>query len=81
MTSGEHVLWEREEIDGVLQCVMRDCCTGAELQVRRCPPRSPGSAQAADDDATIVLRELYPLKSDLYERAIELRASYEQPER
>ena len=46
-----------------IECVMISCCAGAELQVRR------GDA--------IVLRELYPTKSDLYERATDLRAQYE----
>ena len=36
-------------------CWMITCCSGAELQVRR--------------REEIVLRELYPTKSDLYERA------------
>ena len=45
--------------NGDLACVMISCCSGAELQVRR-----------ADD---IILRELYPTKSDLYERARELQ--------
>ena len=45
---------------GDVECVMISCCTGAELQVRR-----------AD---AIILRELYPTKSDLYERARALRA-------
>ena len=38
---------------------MISCCTGAELQLR------PGPDE-------IVLRELYPTKSDLYERARDL---------
>jgi hypothetical protein len=37
------------------RCVMISCCAGAELQVR-----------VGED---ITLRELYPTKSDLYERA------------
>jgi hypothetical protein len=45
-------------IDGV-SCVMISCCSGAELQMRR-----------GDE---IVLRELYPSKSDLYERANDLK--------
>jgi hypothetical protein len=45
---------------GDVACVMISCCSGAELQVRR------GDA--------IILRELYPTKSDLYERARALRA-------
>ena len=47
----ERELWRL----GELACVMRSCCSGAELQVRR--------------GESIVLRELYPMKSDLYERA------------
>jgi hypothetical protein len=43
---------------GSVVCVMISCCSGAELQLRR--------------DGEIVLRELYPTKSDLYERAAEL---------
>jgi len=46
---------------------MVSCCAGAELQVRK-------HAAAADEE--IVLRELYPTKSDLYERARELAAEY-----
>ena len=48
--------------DGTLECVMISCCAGAELQVR--------------DGGEIVLRELYPTKSDLYERARELKITY-----
>jgi len=47
---------------GDLECVMVSCCSGAELQVRKA--------------GEIVLRELFPLKSDLYERANDLRAEY-----
>jgi hypothetical protein len=42
-------------------CLMISCCSGAELQLLR--------------DGSLVLRELYPDKSTLYERARELRAS------
>lgn len=45
--------------EGDVECLMISCCSGAELQLRR------GGA--------IVLRELYPTKSDLYERAAALR--------
>ena len=45
---------------GGVECVMISCCSGAELQLRR-----------GDD---VLLRELYPSKSDLYERARMLRA-------
>ena len=48
---------------GDLECVMISCCTGAELQLRR----------AGD----IVLREMYPMKSDLYDRARDLRQEHE----
>jgi hypothetical protein len=41
---------------------MISCCSGAELQLRR--------------DGAIVLRELYPTKSDLYDRARELRTTH-----
>ena len=57
----ERVLWTA----GDVECVMNSCCSGAELQVRR-------RNKAAGWD--IVLRELYPTKSDLYERARDLRA-------
>jgi hypothetical protein len=42
---------------------MISCCAGAELQIRR--------------GDRILLRELYPDKPTLYERARELRASFE----
>jgi hypothetical protein len=46
---------------------MVSCCSGAELQVRK---------NVATDDEEIVLRELYPTKSDLYERSRELENEY-----
>jgi hypothetical protein len=63
----ERRLWQV----GAFSCVMVSCCAGAELQVRQLVEslnRSPAEE--------IVLRELYPLKSDLYERAQELEAQY-----
>ena len=48
---------------GEVSCVMISCCAGAELQLRR-----------GDD---IELREMYPMKSDLYERARDLKATIE----
>jgi hypothetical protein len=45
---------------------MVSCCAGAELQIR-----SGGLLEVE-----IVLRELYPMKSDLYERARVLEAEY-----
>jgi hypothetical protein len=47
---------------GDVECVMVSCCNGAELQVRR--------------KSEPILRELYPLKSDLYERARALEAEF-----
>jgi len=47
---------------GERTCVIISCCVGAELQVR-----------AGD---RILLRELYPTKADLYERARSLEAEY-----
>jgi hypothetical protein len=50
---------------GEFSCVMISCCAGAELQLwRRTPVES------------LILRELYPTKSDLFERARMLRAEY-----
>jgi len=53
---------------GHVVCVMISCCSGAELQVRDL---------RHDAEDGIVLRELYPMKSDLYERARMLAAEYE----
>jgi hypothetical protein len=50
---------------GEVECVMVSCCAGAELQIRR--------------GSDIVLRELYPTKSDLYERARDIRGQYDGP--
>ena len=49
------------QIDDVC-CVMISCCAGAELQLRV--------------GGDITLRELYPTKSDLYERARSLAREY-----
>jgi hypothetical protein len=48
--------------DGDIECVMVSCCAGAELQVRR--------------RGEVLVRELYPMKSDLYERARALEAEF-----
>ena len=45
---------------GSTECVMVSCCAGAELQVRT--------------NGEIVLRELYPMKSDLYQRAQQIKS-------
>ena len=44
-------------------CVMVSCCSGAELQLRR--------------SGDVILRELYPMKSDLYERADQLHSQWQ----
>jgi len=44
---------------GDVRCLLVSCCSGAELQLWR--------------GDQITLRELYPSKSDLYERAESLR--------
>jgi hypothetical protein len=58
----DRVLWRVPAGGAVIECVMVSCCAGAELQLRR--------------GGDIVLRELYPMKSDLYERARGLEAEY-----
>ncbi len=63
MDQSERVLWQRRDGNRLIVCVMRSCCAGAELQLR--------VAAAAEDDC-ITLREMYPTKSDLYERARQL---------
>ena len=59
----EHELWRL----GNVVCVMISCCSGAELQLRDL---------RHDTNAGILLRELYPMKSDLYERARMLKTEY-----
>jgi hypothetical protein len=58
----ETLLWREGDEQGDEECVMISCCSGAELQVRR--------------GEEILLRELYPDKSTLYDRARELRADF-----
>jgi hypothetical protein len=65
MNADERELWRI----GTISCVMISCCAGAELQVR-----DSGGAPEGE----IVVRELYPSKSDLYERARALHAEYGQ---
>jgi hypothetical protein len=67
MTDEDRELWRLTTASGSVACVMITCCTGAELQVR--------------DGDEIVLRELYPTKSDLYERARALEANYRTHDR
>ena len=67
MKDEERQLWSI----GDLECVMISCCAGAELQLRRARSHSePG-------DREIILREMYPMKSDLYDRARDLKAQHE----
>ena len=71
MTDDDRELWRI----GDIACVMVSCCSGAELQVRQVRLK-PDTGGASDADFSIVLRELYPTKSDLYERARDLEAEY-----
>ncbi len=48
---------------GDVECWMISCCAGAELRISR-----------GDD---VLLRELYPMASDLFERARELKAAFD----
>jgi hypothetical protein len=57
---------------GDVECVMVSCCAGAELQVRHVRLK----ADATYADVEVILRELYPMKSDLYERARDLHSEY-----
>jgi hypothetical protein len=57
------VLWEVSSGETTTTCVMVSCCAGAELQVLR----------STHGDEQIVLRELYPDRSSVYERARELQ--------
>jgi hypothetical protein len=57
----ETLLWRASDARGEQECVMVSCCSGAELQLRR--------------GEEILLRELYPDKPTLYDRARELRAA------
>jgi hypothetical protein len=69
MNRDHHVLWEWTAGEATTACVMVSCCAGAELQVVR--------ADGAGDEQ-IVLRELYPDRDSLYERARELRLEMAQ---
>jgi hypothetical protein len=59
---------------GDLTCVMISCCAGAELQVR------PARHNSGPGDSEIILREMYPMKSDLYDRARDLKQEHERAE-
>jgi hypothetical protein len=59
----DRVLWRIGSSAGELECRMISCCSGAELQLLK--------------NGDVVLRELYPDKSTLYERARDLQKDYE----
>ena len=59
----DRVLWRIESPAGGLECRMISCCSGAELQLVK--------------NGDVVLRELYPDKSTLYERARGLQKDYD----
>jgi hypothetical protein len=69
MNDDERQLWRV----GDLECVMISCCAGAELQLRRVRLKPDTT-----EDREIVLREMYPMKTDLYERARMLQAEHEK---
>ena len=67
MNRDHHTLWEVSNGETTTMCVMVSCCAGAELQVLR----------STRGDEEIILRELYPDRDSLYERARELKAEAE----
>jgi hypothetical protein len=71
MTDDDRELWRI----GDIACVMVSCCSGAELQLRKVRLNAD-TTETRDAVFSIVLRELYPTKSDLYERARDLEAEY-----
>ena len=69
MNRDHSVLWECAAAEGTVACIMVSCCAGAELQVVR-------STGAGDEE--IILRELYPDRDSLFERARALRLELAQ---
>ena len=63
------VLWELQAEKATIACVIVSCCAGAELQMVR---------STASGEEEIILRELYPDRDSLYERARELRSELAQ---
>ncbi len=63
MKRDHQLLWDVSKGETTTMCVMVSCCSGAELQVVR----------VMHGDEEIILRELYPDRSSLYERARELQ--------
>jgi hypothetical protein len=66
MNRDHHVLWEETQGEATTMCLMVSCCGGAELQIVR----------AVHGDEEIILRELYPDRDSLYERARELQCEW-----
>ena len=62
----DRLLWQLRTSRGDVECRMMTCCSGAELQVI--------------ENDSITIRELYPEKSDLYERARMLKVEFERPQ-
>ena len=72
MNRDHYVLWEISADEMTTACVMVSCCAGAELQVVRSTPVG---------DEEIILRELYPDRDSVYERARALKSEMNGPER
>jgi hypothetical protein len=64
----DRTLWTLQNDSHAIHCVIRSCCAGAELQIVK-------TGNGAEE-STIVARELYPSKSDLYERSRMLERQY-----
>jgi len=74
----QRTLWELTHGKRRIRCVMRSCCSGAELQVWAEPIAGDHRPTGLDE---LIGRELYPSKSDLFERARALQRAYrESPE-
>jgi hypothetical protein len=63
-------LWQVSHGETKTACLMVGCCAGAELQVLR-------SVDSGDEQ--IIMRELYPDRDSLYERARVLRIEAQKP--
>jgi hypothetical protein len=68
MDQTERQLWTLRNDSRSVECVMRSCCAGAELQIL--------AMDRSGVQSEVVLRELYPTRSDLYERARMLETHY-----
>jgi hypothetical protein len=70
MDQTERQLWTLRNDTRAVECVMRSCCAGAELQIV--------ATDRSGVESEVVLRELYPTRSDLYERARMLETHYRE---